>query len=75
MAITFVIVLLIVIFALILLVASFVFWLLMLIDCLRRKNFSDKLVWVLVIIFLHLFGAVLYYLIVKRADKTASKKR
>jgi len=46
-----------------------IFWIWMLIDCLMRKRFKDKLVWVVVIIFLHVIGAILYYFLVK------SKKR
>lgn len=43
----------------------FVFWLWMLIDCLTRQFHepNDKLVWVLVIIFLPLLGALLYFFI------------
>lgn len=45
----------------------FIFWLLMLIDCLKRNfsNSNEKVLWVLLIIFLHLLGASLYWLIVK----------
>ncbi len=46
-----------------------VFWTWMLIDCLQRKKFDDKLVWILVLIFLNLFGAFLYYILVKRKKK------
>jgi uncharacterized BrkB/YihY/UPF0761 family membrane protein len=49
----------------------FVFWILMLIDCLKRryKESSDKIVWVLVIIFAGIIGALIYYFIVKAKDK------
>ena len=47
----------------------FVFWLWMLIDCLRRK-FKDKLLWVLVIIFAGIIGAILYYFLVKRKTRS-----
>jgi uncharacterized BrkB/YihY/UPF0761 family membrane protein len=49
----------------------FVFWILMLIDCLKRKykESSDKIVWVLVIIFAQIIGALIYYFIVKVKDK------
>lgn len=59
-------------------IAATVFWILMLIDCAKRTSdvkgkFDDKLVWMLVIILLHGIGALLYYLIVKRAsDKKAT---
>ncbi|MBI4009674.1 MAG: PLDc N-terminal domain-containing protein [Candidatus Aenigmarchaeota archaeon] len=41
-----------------------VFWIWMLIDLLQRRKFEDKLVWVLVMIFLFILGAVLYYFLV-----------
>ena len=46
----------------------FVFWVFMLGDCLMRKqkDSTEKLVWVLVLLFTHVIGAVLYWLIVKR---------
>ncbi|MEM5853263.1 MAG: PLDc N-terminal domain-containing protein [Candidatus Aenigmatarchaeota archaeon] len=43
----------------------FIFWLWMLIDCLKRKKFEDKLVWILVLIFLNFIGALLYFFLVK----------
>lgn len=46
-----------------------IFWIWMLIDCLKR-DFKDKLVWVILMIIANLFGAVLYYLLVKRKDKS-----
>ncbi len=46
---------------------GFIFWLWMLIDCLKRRmDKFDKLIWILVLIFLHILGAILYYLLVKR---------
>lgn len=53
----------------------FAFWLWMLIDCLKRdfKKDIEKIVWVLVMIFLHLLGAIIYYFVVKISDK--GKKR
>lgn len=52
-----------------------VFWLWMLIDCLKRldDNFAvggnnAKLIWVLVIIFTWLIGALIYYFLIKRTD-------
>ena len=57
----------------------FVFWLWMLVDCLKRdfKKDYEKIVWVLVMIFLHLLGAVIYYFVVKIPNKksTAGKKK
>ncbi|MBI2578120.1 MAG: PLDc N-terminal domain-containing protein [Candidatus Aenigmarchaeota archaeon] len=56
----------------ILIVLAVVFWLWMLVDCLTRKdrNFPNKggnerLIWVLVLLFLNVIGAILYYFLVK----------
>jgi hypothetical protein len=40
----------------------FVFWIWMLIDCIRSKALSDteKIVWTLVIVFTHALGALIY---------------
>lgn len=43
-----------------------IFWFWMLVDLLKRKKFKDKLVWVVVLIFLHVVGAILYYFLVYR---------
>lgn len=55
----------------------FAFWLWMLIDCLKRdfKKDYEKIVWVLVMIFLHLLGAIIYYFVVKISDKKGAKER
>ena len=47
-----------------------IFWLWMLIDCLKRdfKKDSDKILWALAIFFLSLLGAALYFFMVKTAD-------
>ena len=42
-----------------------IFWLWMLIDCLAEQQ-EDKLVWFLVIFFLNLLGAFLYYLLARK---------
>ncbi|MBI2558042.1 PLDc_N domain-containing protein [Candidatus Woesearchaeota archaeon] len=54
----------------------FVFWLWMLADCLKRdfKKDVEKIVWILVLIFLHLLGAIIYYFVVKIPNKKAGKK-
>ncbi len=46
----------------------FVFWILMIVDCAQRKfkQENDKIVWILILIFLSFLGAILYYFIVKR---------
>jgi len=54
----------------------FIFWLWMLVDCLKRdfKRDADKIVWIIVLIFLHLLGAIVYYFVVKVAGKSPAKK-
>lgn len=41
------------------------FWVWMLVDCLANQS-EDKLVWFLVIFFLNLVGAFLYYLLARK---------
>ena len=54
-----------------LLVWAFVFWIMMIVDCATRnfKKEIDKIVWILIIIFTHIIGALIYYFIVKRKNK------
>ncbi|MEK6951550.1 MAG: PLDc N-terminal domain-containing protein [Nanoarchaeota archaeon] len=54
-----------------------IFWIWMLVDAVTRKFKSDieKVVWVLVIIFTHIIGAVIYYLVVKLRSKNSRKRR
>lgn len=56
-------------------VLIFVFWILMLVDCLNRKfkENLDKIVWILVIIFTGFIGALIYYFIIKVKDKKRRK--
>jgi len=44
--------------------AMFAFWIWMLVDCIKndRLNSTEKIVWVLVIIFLNFLGAFIYLL-------------
>lgn len=53
-----------------LMLALSAFWVWMLVDVIKRdfKDSNEKIIWVLVIIFTHLIGAVLYYLIVKKGE-------
>lgn len=46
----------------------FVFWISMIIDCVKRKfrEDSEKIVWILVLIFTGIIGALIYYFIVKK---------
>lgn len=51
-----------------LVIFSFVFWILMIIDCAKRKGLSDgeRVAWILVLVFLGAIGAVIYYFAVKK---------
>jgi len=48
-----------------------VFWILMLVDCVKRKfkEDSEKIIWVLVIALTGIIGALIYYFVVKNKDK------
>lgn len=61
-------VILLVIFAVVLSIASLVFWILMLVDCAKRKRMSDgeRVAWILIQVFLGVIGSVAYYFAVKR---------
>ena len=54
----------------------FAFWIWMIVDCAKRKfkNDNEKIVWILVLIFLSLLGAVIYYFAIKIQDKGKVKK-
>jgi NADH:ubiquinone oxidoreductase subunit 6 (subunit J) len=49
---------------------SVVFWILMLVDCAKRKfkEPNTQIVWVLIIIFTGLIGALIYYFIIKKPN-------
>ena len=49
----------------------FIFWILMIVDCATRKFKDDieKVVWILLLIFLQVLGAIIYYFVVKRYNK------
>ena len=66
-----------ILFAIVIGVLFLIFWIWMLIDCLKRdfKKDVEKIVWVLVIIFLHVLGAAIYYFVVKIEDKRTKKKK
>lgn len=48
-----------------------VFWILMIIDAARRdfKNPNDKLIWIVILIFGNVIGAMVYYYVVKSPRK------
>jgi hypothetical protein len=44
---------------------AFAFWIWMIVDCATNPSLvgSDKVIWLLVVIFLHFLGALIYYLV------------
>ncbi len=53
-----------------LILGMFVFWIWMIVDCAQRKmKDNDKVVWILVLVFLGWLGATVYYFVIKRSDK------
>ncbi len=50
-------------------IASFVFWLMMLMHACTHEN-KDKTLWILIIVFTGFIGAVIYYFVVKRELQT-----
>ena len=53
--------------------ACFVLWIWMLIDCLTNHGIpgSEKVAWVLVILFTHFLGALIYFFVGRPKRKTA----
>jgi hypothetical protein len=49
-------------------ILGILFWIFMLVDSIKHKyrDQNDKIVWVLVIVFTGLIGAIIYYFVVKR---------
>lgn len=56
-----------------------IFWIIMLIDLLKRKfpkeRENEQLIWVLVIVLTHWLGALIYYFLVKRKESLAQKSK
>lgn len=60
-----IVVVLLLLVALPLLVGLFVFWVWMLISAVQNKGLSDgeKIAWVLILVFVHVLGAILYFFV------------
>lgn len=52
-------------------ILAFVFWILMLIDCAKRKfkQETDKIIWIVIIAIAGVIGAAVYYFVIKRPNK------
>ena len=48
-----------------------IFWIWMIVDCAKRdfKKNDDKVIWILILVFLGVIGAIIYYFIIKRKNK------
>jgi len=57
-------------------VLMFIFWILMLIDCVKRdfEISNDKVMWILLIVLLGALGAIIYYFVVKIKEKKQEAK-
>ncbi len=60
----------------------FIFWLWMLIDCLKRPDDKfaigenhAKLIWVIVIIFTGFIGAIIYFFLIKKDERVGVQRR
>jgi uncharacterized BrkB/YihY/UPF0761 family membrane protein len=49
-------------------IAGFIFWLLMLIDAIQNQE-ENKVMWIILLIFLNFLGAIIYYFSAKRNRK------
>ena len=52
-------------------ISIFVFWITMLIDAIKHSPEKSKIIWVLVIIFTHIIGALIYYFVEKKPRHAA----
>ena len=59
-----------------LMAAAMIFWIMMLIDALRRDfpHSNDKTLWIIILIFANWIGALLYYFMVKKAYNNQPQK-
>ncbi|HEX3797308.1 MAG TPA: PLDc N-terminal domain-containing protein [Verrucomicrobiae bacterium] len=53
---------------------AFVFWIWMLVDCIRNENISgtERVIWALVIFFTHCLGALIYFFVGRSRSPRAS---
>lgn len=51
-----------------------VFWIWMLIDCIKRE-FDNKALWIIIIVLIGVLGAIIYYFAIKRPNATKQAKQ
>jgi prolipoprotein diacylglyceryltransferase len=62
---------------LLLISTGFAFWIWMIIDCATNEpsTGNDKIVWIVVIVFTHIIGALIYYFVRRRPRRFAEWQR
>jgi len=66
----------IIIFVFLFVVLLFIFWIWAIIDCLvSRLRPSHKLVWLIIILFFHFIGALLYFILAKSMEEKMAKSK
>ena len=52
-------------------IGSIVFWILMIVDVVKREfpKQDDKTIWILIVVLTGIIGAIIYYFMIKRKDK------
>jgi ABC-type Fe3+-siderophore transport system permease subunit len=65
------------IFFFIISIAGLIFWIFMLIDCIKREfgTENEKIIWILVLALTGAIGAIVYYFLIKKKDKPDIKKK
>ncbi len=60
--------------SILIMIVGFVIWIMGLIDCLKRdfEKSTDKIIWILVILFLNAPGSIIYYFVVVKPTKKAA---
>lgn len=55
-------------------IAGTIFWIFMLIDCIKRDSLADnKIIWILVLVFTNMLGAIIYFFVIKHPASKLEK--
>ncbi len=54
----------------IIMMPALIFWIWMIIDAAKNEKNNDAIIWILILVFLHILGAVIYYFVRKRPRKS-----
>lgn len=59
-----------------LIIGTSAFWIWMVIDCVQRdfEDKNEKVIWILILLFIQIIGALVYYFVVKKDAKKKAKK-